>query len=181
MRTANAPLRLLDRGLRSPGGKGGMSDRPFARVYYIDLERDYPEIYRDNDVFSTYVRLLGIADAMWPAVPEVPRSARASFVKKLVEASLVRMVPPYGFSIKGMDAERNARSNAARIAARSRWSSAEGNASAMPTPVQSSPDQPVVRIASKKNGAILDERDLSPEDYAKRYEALQAERTGVKQ
>lgn len=160
-----------------------MSDRPFARVYYIDLERDYPEIYRDNDVFATYVRLLGIADAMWPATPEVPRSAKAPFVKKLVEASLVRMVPPYGFSIKGMDAERIARSNAARIAARSRWSTAEGiasgNASAMPTPVQSSPDQPVVRVASKKNGAILDERDLTAEEYAQRYEALQTKRTGV--
>ncbi len=125
-----------------------MADRPFARVYYIDLERDYPSVWRDDAALATWTRLLATADAMWPAVPEVPRSARSALVSKLVTVGLVILVPPFGYRIKGLDAERTARSNAASNAARSRWGNADGSASAMPnqsSPDQSNPAHPIAR------------------------------------
>lgn len=147
-----------------------MADRPFARVYYVDLQRDYSAIYRDNDALATYVRMLSLADATWPVTPDVPRSEKAVHVRKLVEATLVRLVPPYGFAIKGFDAERNARGNAASNAARTRWSNAAGSAGRN---ANTSPDQtrpvPTARSA-RTNGHIVDPQTQTPEDYQRAIE-----------
>lgn len=148
-----------------------MSDRPFARVYYVDLQRDYPGIYRDNEALSTYVRMLSLADATWPVTPDVPRSEKAIHVKKLVDASLVTLIPPYGFAIKGFDAERNARSNAASNAARTRWGNAAGSAerNANTSPVQPSPLR--AQSAPKMNGHLIDPQKQTPEEYRRALEA----------
>lgn len=98
-----------------------MSDRPYCRIYYVDLERDYPEVWASDAQLATFVRLLSRAEASWPIEQEVPRSARASIVQRLVDATLVERSGRFSYRIKGMDAERNARSNAARNAAASRW------------------------------------------------------------
>lgn len=154
------------------------SDRPYARVYYVDLERDYPQVWRDDALLATYVRLLCVAEAMWPGVPEVPRSARSANVKRLVEASLVKLVPPYGFRIKGMDAERSARRNAARIAAAARWS----DAPAMPNraePNQTKPTSAQARTNGKEP-ILIDEQNWTLEQRSAAYIERQEKRTGVK-
>ena len=93
-----------------------MSDRNYVRVYYNDLERDYPDVWDDNQALASYVRLLAIAEAMWPMRPGWPQKASA----KLVDSGLLVALPRHRYTIKGLDAERNARSNAARNAAASR-------------------------------------------------------------
>lgn len=157
-----------------------MSGRPFARIYYVDLQRDYPDIWKDNDAHATYSRLLALADATWPVVPEVPRSEKRPHVQKLIDASLVSMCSEFGYRIKGFDAERSARSTKASIASGSRWgnapssasSSANGNApgnallQTRPTPVPSV--------------GFIDPQKQSPEEYAAAVVDAQARRTGVK-
>lgn len=152
-----------------------MSGRPFARLYYVDLRRDYPEVWKDNDLFATYSRLLSLADATWPVVPEVPRSEKRPHVERLIATSLVQMVSEFGYQIKGFDAERSARSNAASTAARIGWASrradAPAYARAMPTPVQSN-TTPSLRV--------IDPQKLSPEEQAAGVIAAQERLTGVK-
>jgi hypothetical protein len=103
-----------------------MALRPYARVYYIDMETDHPEVWRDDEALATWVRLLVVAEAMWPAVPEIPRSAKDASVRKLVRSGLVIPVAPFGFCIKGLNAERSARSIAGRIAGENRWRKEKG-------------------------------------------------------
>lgn len=101
-----------------------MSERPYARVYYVDLERDYPEVWKDDAMLATFVRLLCLCEAAYPMRLEIPRSADDAAVERLLATGLVFSAGGFTFGIKGMDAERNARSNAARNAAASRWSDA---------------------------------------------------------
>lgn len=103
------------------------SERRYVRVYDDDLRRDYPHIWRDDRAIATWLRLLSIADKMWPTVPELPRSVRAHPLSMLVDAGLVELMPEDCYRIRGHDAERIARSNAGRNAAALRWHS-EGNA-----------------------------------------------------
>ncbi len=105
--------------------------RKYVRVYY-DLEREYGPVFQDDTCLATWLRLLMIAEDRWPNVAEIPRSARTSSVRRLIEAGLVIAVPPYGFRILGLDAERTRRSNAGRNAAGIRWGIADGNAKPMP-------------------------------------------------
>lgn len=96
----------------------------------MDLERDYPAIYRDDAALAAYVRLLAVAEKMWPVVPELPRATKPAPLARLVSASLVVRLEDYGYSIKGMAAERTRRTDSARTAAQARWSNAGGNAPA---------------------------------------------------
>lgn len=126
--------------------------RPFARHYYVDLERDYPAVWWDDHQYATFGRLLAVAESMWPAVPEIPRSARGTVVQKLVDSGLVIAVPPFSYRIKGMDAERTARSNAASNAARIR----HGIAPTMPSQPASQANQRA-RSAPKNGSATMEE------------------------
>jgi hypothetical protein len=153
-----------------------MSGRPFARIYYVDLQRDYPEVWRDNDVHATYSRLLALADATWPVIPEVPRSEKRPYVQKLIDASLVSMCSEFGYRIKGFDAERSARSNAASNAASIGWASRRASAGAMPTPVQSNSRPTPVPMPKD----LIDPQKQTPEEYLAAVRAAQEHQTGVK-
>ena len=112
-----------------------MADRPFVRVYHADLIRDYPDVWDNDAALAAWVRLLVSADGSWPAPAELPRAAKDKAVATLVSSGLVIPDSAHRFRIKGMDAERNARADAARNAAVKRWHSgrnAEGNAESMP-------------------------------------------------
>ena len=52
-------------------------DRRYVRVYDDDLRRDYPKVWHDDRALATWLRLLSIADKMWPTIPELPRSVQA--------------------------------------------------------------------------------------------------------
>ena len=118
-----------------------MSDaakRPFVRVYYEDLSRDYPTVYDDDDALAAWLRLLVIVDKMWPIRPELPRSVRPRALALLTESKLVTLVPPHHYRIRGYEAERLSRQEKARNAAAKRWqsdSNAPGNADAYAEPM----------------------------------------------
>ena len=149
-----------------------VTDRQYARVYYVDLERDYPEVYRDNDLLSTFVRLLSVAEAMWPARGEVPRSAKSTLVRELTAKTLVILIPPFSFTIKGLDAERTARSNAARNAAASRWA----KPSAMPT----EPNRTKPNLVLSHDVVTIDPQTQTSEELTEVYAKAMERRTGVK-
>jgi hypothetical protein len=107
-------------------------DRPFVRVYHDDLQRDYPGIWDDDRLLANWLRLLVVADKLWPAPGEVPRSIRRRILEALVETKIVSLLPLDRFKIRGLDTERQARSDRARAAAEGRWGQrdddADGNA-----------------------------------------------------
>ena len=110
-------------------------DRKYVRVYYNDLIRDYPEVWADDAQLATWLRLLATADPMWPTPPELPRSVKPRPLARLVDCSLVSTLAGHRYQMKGMEAERGRRSDAARNAAAARWhseSSANGSAEPMP-------------------------------------------------
>lgn len=111
------------------------SDRHYIRVYHDDLQRDYPAIYADDACFATWMRLLVIADKMWPTCPEIPRSVRARPLGILVESGLVEIEGHY-YRIRGHNAERQRRQDAARNAAAERWQN-NGNAGSTAQPMPS--------------------------------------------
>jgi hypothetical protein len=146
------------------------STRPYARVYYVDLEADYPTVWNDNDCLSTWLRMLTVAEAAWPALPEIPRSARMPFVQRIAATSLIELVGPYKYRIKGMDAERSARSNAASNAARTRYGTADSTAvrTAPTMPNQTEPNQTKPSLVARENDGPKDKR----EERRKRLEGL---------
>lgn len=113
------------------------AERQYVRVYHDDLMADYGASWSDDAQLATWLRLLVIADKMWPTVAELPRSVRAKPLAGLVAARLVELVPPHGYRIRGHDAERRKRQESARTAAASRWDSGrtpDGTADGMPSP-----------------------------------------------
>ena len=107
-------------------------DRKYVRVYHDDLIRDYPQVYDNDALLAAWLRLLVVADAMWPTPPELPRSVRARPLARLTEIGLVIPLSGHRYRIRGLDAERTKRQAAARNAAAQRWHS-KGNAEAMPS------------------------------------------------
>ena len=101
--------------------------RRYARFYYPEFIRDYPHIWEDAEAFHSWMRLLVVAESMWPAAPDLPRTIRTRALAKLTACGLVATAGRT-YVIKGLHAERTARSTAASNAARSRWRSADGNA-----------------------------------------------------
>ena len=104
--------------------------RLFARVYYIDLERDYPGVWKDDRMLALWLRLLARADRFWPSPVEIPRALNPGALKGLVDAGLVELQPEHCYRIRGYDSDRNARRTAARNAAASRWAHATADANA---------------------------------------------------
>jgi hypothetical protein len=98
-----------------------MAGRPFVRVYYIDLQRDYPDVWHDHGALAALVRLLALADQSWPIVPELPSSVRKADLKRLVDASLVVLEAHGRYRVKGYEVERTARQDHAASAALSRY------------------------------------------------------------
>lgn len=108
---------------------------PYARFYYAKFIVEFPHIYADDVAFAAWMRMLATAEAMWPVRPEVPRSVRTKTLAKLVAVDLIE-TDGLTYSVRGLDAERLRRSDAARNAAASRWHSgrhSEGNADVMPS------------------------------------------------
>ena len=116
----------------------------FVPVYYSILgDPKFETVYGNNDHLATWVRLLLVHDAIWPANAPIPRTVRAASLKVLVAAGIVDLMPNDCFRIHGLDKERTSRAERARNAAYVRWQSTSNasawreqstsNADAMPT------------------------------------------------
>lgn len=111
-------------------------DRKFARFYYDDFIREFPEVYADDAAFAAWMRLLVRAEKDWPTTPELPRSVRPKALARLVDSGLVGLCAGHCYRIRGFDAERSRRQGIARNAAAERWQSernANASADAMPS------------------------------------------------
>jgi hypothetical protein len=140
------------------------TDRRYARIYYDELEREFPDVWRDPVLRGEYTLLLAVADRAWPASPEVPRLARSAAVRRLAEAGLIFLEEPYHYRCRGMDKERSARRERAahaagvRYADRTAASTASGTAgstaSAMPNRAEPSRAE-----KSRADAPASDDRD----------------------
>jgi len=104
-----------------------MSDRPYSRVYHR-LMAEYPTVWRSPSQLGLWVQLLVLAEKFYPDPAPVPHKTRA--YRALVAAGLVLESDSSGYTIKGLQAERERRADAGRIGAAKRWHS-ERNATAM--------------------------------------------------
>lgn len=125
------------------------TERHYVRVYHDDLMRDYPESWGDDAILATWLRLLVIADKMWPAMPELPRSVKPRPLSALVSVGLVELVGSHGYRVRGLDAERTRRRDAARNAAASRWDVA---AAVPSTESESETETKVVTLPTASSG-----------------------------
>lgn len=92
----------------------------YVRVYYsiLDDER-FVGVY-DTPHLATWLRLLLVADAMWPATAHLPAGERKASVQVLVEKGLVELFDNGRYRIHGLDAERGKRAASAAIGGRAR-------------------------------------------------------------
>ena len=142
-------------------------DRRYARIYYDDLEREFPEVWRDATLRGDYVLLLAIAERAWPASPEVPRLAKPRSVKKLAQVGLILLEDPFNYRCRGMDKDREARRQHAAEAARKRYADRDAPGTAPSTasasrrelPSQAEPNQ------EKPSQADASERDIVDDYY----------------
>lgn len=98
--------------------------RAYVRVYWTIIDDPkFSEVYDDDRALACWLRLLISADQAWPASASVAASVRRPSLDKLVRVGLVDLVAGGRYRIHGLDAERNARQDAARNAAAMRWQS----------------------------------------------------------
>lgn len=104
--------------------------RPYSRIYH-ELVDDpmFAAVFDDDRSFGSWVKLLMVADAMWPASAPLP--SRNPTIRRLIECGLVIEKPGNRYTIRGLDKERAQRRDSARIGAAKRWDNAR-NAFAMP-------------------------------------------------
>lgn len=89
----------------------------YSRLYHR-LMNEYPSIWNRDETLALFVRMLVIADKFWPERPPLARR-NAKGLRALLTAGLVRLHDDgFTYSVRGLDAERSRRSNAARTAAR---------------------------------------------------------------
>ncbi len=112
-------------------------DRKYSRVYHEAVDDPkFRDVWDDDARLALWVRLLVMADEAWPASATLPRSTRRAALAALVACKLVDLTSGDHYRIHGLDAERNARRNAAAYAAGLRWhrnGTAARNAETMPS------------------------------------------------
>jgi hypothetical protein len=92
----------------------------YVRVYYSIVDDDrFADVF-DTPHLATWLRLLLIADAIWPATAYIPAKERKASVSFLADKGLLELCGDGRFRVHGLDAERERRSNAAAIGGRAR-------------------------------------------------------------
>lgn len=94
-------------------------ERPYVRVYYEDLQRDYPDVFFHRTAFGTYVRLLVLAAQAYPSDPVLPVESRRD-LELLERRTLLERINGRQFRIKGYLPERTARAEHAKKGAEAR-------------------------------------------------------------
>jgi hypothetical protein len=95
------------------------SSAAYSRIYHR-LMTEYPSVWRSPTQLALYVHLLVAAEKYYPEWPTANR--RNGAYQSLVKAGLViEKEGTDGYTIRGLEAERERRSHAGRNAAASRW------------------------------------------------------------
>lgn len=99
-----------------------MTTGPYARVYHsIVDDPKFERVYGDDKALATWLRMLLVADAMYPTSAPMPSRTRA--VRLLIEVGLIIESPGGRYVVKGLAPEREKRTQSARNAAAMRWQS----------------------------------------------------------
>lgn len=104
-----------------------MAEGRFVLVFHEDLIANYGAVWDDDRALATWLRLIALADKQWPSPAEMPRAAKASIVRALVAAGLIEELPNHRYKVRGLDAQRQRKADAARNAAGIRWGNAPSN------------------------------------------------------
>jgi hypothetical protein len=92
-----------------------------VKVYQSIVDDPLFERVYDTPTLGTWLRMLLVADAMYPTT--APLGRRNPAINLLIEVGLVIVKPGNRYSMRGMEAERERRSDAGRNAAAVRWQS----------------------------------------------------------
>jgi hypothetical protein len=82
-------------------------DAPYTRVYHTISNR-MGEDWQDDAFLAAWLRLLVLADRLYPTVPPLPRWLDDAILDRLVAAELIRRVGPDGYEVAGLEKERAA-------------------------------------------------------------------------
>lgn len=115
-----------------------MAQGQYIRIYHV-LKDEYPGVWRSDAQLAAFVRLLMIADKWWPQWAPKPFGRPTLAYLSLLETGLVVESPDgTGFSVYGLDKDRQARSEHGKRAAGIRWGNAPSNAQLMPSRAEQS-------------------------------------------
>ena len=93
-----------------------MPERPYSRIYHsVEDDPKFSTVFDDDRLFATWVRLLIEADKAHPSTAHVPEGTSRSAVRALSDLGIVDLGTGSRYRIHGLDAERAARSDAARV------------------------------------------------------------------
>jgi len=99
-----------------------MATGPFAKVYQSIVDDPmFERVFHNDHALATWLRMLLVADAMYPV--SAPMTHRNPTVRLLIDCQLVIERPGNRYSMRGLEAERERRSDAGRIGAAVRWHS----------------------------------------------------------
>lgn len=125
------------------------TSRPYARIYHeIVDDPKFRRVFHDDAALATWLRMLIVADAMYPSSAPMPESTPA--VELLLRVRLVKRLPGGRYVITGLHAERERRASSARIGARKRWDS-DGNANAPANALQTQSERNARRDEQSKD------------------------------
>jgi hypothetical protein len=79
----------------------------------------------DDALLGSWVRLLIVADAMYPAAPPVPRAISDASLAALIEAERIQRLPGDFYRVTELDQDREARTGRAQAGGRGRADSAD--------------------------------------------------------
>jgi hypothetical protein len=117
----------------------------YLRVYYQDLAAEFRNVWDNPTLLGVWLQLLAQAEDAWPRRPACPATVKPSHFKALVEAGIVTG-DRTAYTIKGLDKQRQERSEIRRAAAYSRWGRRDEDANAMQ--VQSTSNASALQVHS---------------------------------
>lgn len=120
-----------------------MSERPYVKVYREIIADDpkFETIYPSNRNLATWLRMLLLADAMYPAPAPVAGFNRRA-VADLVTCGLVELVGSHHYRFHGLKSERSIQSDAGKAGAAARWGRIAGHEIALCDPMPTNPTEP---------------------------------------
>jgi hypothetical protein len=106
-----------------------MSNR-FVMVFYDEISSDprFDGIRDDLRCMGAWLRLLTLADPIWPAPAPVPAGLPRPLLNRLVAAGLVEILPGLQYRIHGLDSEKERRRAKGLPGAVAKWSARDANA-----------------------------------------------------
>ena len=129
--------------------------RRYVRVYYsIVNDERFADIFHEARHLGTWLQLLLLADAMYPADSPLPAYIDPASEEALVAAGLVEERPHQHFRMHGLANERALRSQYGRNAAAVRWQS-DRISQPMPRTEEKRIEEKVVRIANPEHVASI--------------------------